>query len=64
MDSYTEIILRCQSGTSKWKSCDGVASIIVKEFPTLMDKKDSEKEKATLDSLSPKFNRNALRKEM
>ncbi len=29
-----------------------------------MDKKDPEKEKATLDSLSPKFNRNVLRKGM
>ena len=49
----------CQSGTSKWKSCDSVATIIEKEV-ALMEKKHSEKEKTSLDSPSPKLNKSMI----
>ena len=46
----------CQSGTSKWKSCDSVATIIEKGG-CFDGKKHSEKEKTSLDSPSPKLNK-------
>ena len=49
----------CQSGTSKWKSCDSVATIIEKEV-VLMGKEHSEKEKTILDSPSPKLNKSMI----
>lgn len=51
--------MRCQSGTSKWKSGDSVATIIEKEV-ALMEKKHSEKEKTSLDSPSPKLNKSMI----
>ena len=51
--------MRYQSGTSKWKSCDSVATIIEKEV-ALMEKKHSEKEKTSLDSPSPKLNKSMI----
>ena len=51
--------MRRQSGTSEWKSCDGVATIIENEV-ALIGKKHSEKEKTSLDSPSPKLNKSMI----
>ena len=51
--------MRYQSGTSKWKSCDSVTTIIEKEV-ALMEKKHSEEEKTSLDSPSPKLNKSMI----
>lgn len=51
--------MRYQSGTSKWKSCDSVTTIIEKEV-ALMEKKHSEKEKTSLDSPSSKLNKSMI----
>lgn len=49
----------CQSGTSKWKSCDSVATIIEKGG-CFDGKKHSEKEKTSLDSPSSKLNKSMI----